>query len=371
MCRGLGGLAAPRVIFVRAAKSKETSAEPAEADLHPLLTLDDRVELLRFMLLHRAVEERTHNLYRQGKVPGSFYDGHGQEAIPTGITYALAPRDRVAPHHRDMGAHLIRGTEPSRIFGQFMARAGGVTEGRDSNTSFGDPHRGCVGHVSALGDMVCVAVGIASGIKQRGERRCVATFFGDGATSRGDIHEAMNWAGLHRLPVLLVLEDNGFAYSTPTAQQYAVHPVERAAAYGFPGVSVDGNDVEAVFEASHAARERALAGEGPTLISCSTMRMHGHGAHDDMSYVPPGLLEEWKQRDPIDRQSARLAELDVDIAAVEAAVQELIDAETEVALAMAAPSGETPRPVFADSRHLLGDEAPVRWSGHRVGGADA
>jgi TPP-dependent pyruvate/acetoin dehydrogenase alpha subunit len=349
-----------------AAKARELADAELAAD-HPLLCAEDRVELLRFMMLARAVEERTHNLYRQGKVPGSFYDGLGQEAIPAGVTFALAPRDRIAPHHRDMGAHLVRGTEPARIFGQYMARAGGVTEGRDSNTSFGDPHRGCVGHVSHLGDMVAVANGIAAGIKLRGEERCVATFFGDGATSRGDVHETMNWAGLHKLPLILVLEDNGFAYSTPTSMQWAVHPVHRAAGYGFPGVEVDGNDVEAVFEAAHAARRRALAGEGPTLLSCKTMRIHGHGAHDDQSYVPEGLIEEWAERDPIALQSARVTEIGLDVAAVEASVRELIDAETEVALAMEIPSGDTPRPVFATEPRLLGDEAPARWSGFRAG----
>jgi TPP-dependent pyruvate/acetoin dehydrogenase alpha subunit len=340
----------------------EAPSEPVEG--HPLLTREDRTDLLRFMLLHRAVEERTYNLYKQGKVPGSFYDGRGQEAISTGVAYALGPRDHLTPLHRDMGAHLVRGTEPSRIFGQYMGRADGVTNGRDANASFGDPHRGCIGMVSALGDMAGVAVGLATAMKMRGEARCAVTFFGDGASSRGDIHETMNWAGLHGLPLLFVLEDNGFAYSTPTTQQFAVDPVERAAGYGFPGIRVDGNDVEAVFTTAHDARARALRGDGPTLISCQTMRMHGHGAHDDMSYVPPGLLESWEDRDPIARQAARLGELGVDVEAIRNQVRALIDAETELALAMPLPSPDTPRPVFADKRHLMGDEAPARWSGH-------
>lgn len=347
-------------------------ASAAEAAEHPLLTLADRTELLRFMLLHRAIEERMFNLYKQGKIPGSYYDSYGQEAIPAGVAYALGPRDHLTPLHRDMGAHLVRGTEPARIMGQFMGRADGVTNGRDANTSFGDPHRGCIGMVSALGDMADVAVGLATAMKMRGEERCAVTFFGDGASSRGDLHESMNWASVHSLPLVFVLEDNGFAYSTPTTQQFAIHPVERAAAYGFPGVEVDGNDVEAVFEATHAARVRALAGEGPTLLACRTMRMHGHGAHDDMSYVPGGLLESWEELDPIARQAQRLAELGADVEAVRGGVRELIEAETEVALAMPPPAAATPRPVFADDgRHLLGDEAPARWSGHRAEVDDA
>ena len=131
------------------------------------------------------------------------------------------------------------------------------------------------------------------------------TWFGDGSTSRGDFHEAMNWAGVQQLPVIFVLENNQYAYSTPIDQQFAVNPVERAAAYGFPGVTVDGNDPEAMFEATRVARERALAGEGPTLIEAVTMRMHGHAAHDDMKYVPKEQVEEWRAKDPIDRQVRR------------------------------------------------------------------
>ena len=313
-----------------------------------------------------------HNLYKQGKIPGSFYDSHGQEAIPTGVAYALTPRDHLTPLHRDMGAHLVRGTEPSRIMGHFMGRAEGVTNGRDANASFGDPQRGCIGMVSALGDMAGVALGLATAMKMRKEERCAVTFFGDGASSRGDIHEAMNWAGLHKLPIVFVLEDNGFAYSTPTDHQYAVHPVERAAGYGFPGVTVDGNDVEAVFEAAYAARSRAVHGDGPTLVACHTMRMHGHGAHDDMSYVPAGVHDSWRERDPIKRQAERLESLGVDVEAVRTEVRDLVDAETEVALAMSIPSPQTPRPVFTDDgRHLLGDDAPARWSGHLARDDDA
>jgi len=341
------------------------SAPPSDASSEQAapLALEDRVALLRFMHLHRAVESRGHVLYRQGQVPGSYYDSHGQEAIPVGVAYALSPRDRATPLHRDMGVHLVRGTEPARILGQYMGRAGGVTEGRDANLHFGDPRRGCVGMVSALGDMACVALGIATAAKLRGEPRCVATFFGDGATSRGDIHEAMNWAGLHRLPVLFVLEDNQFAYSTPAAEQFAVHPSRRAEGYGFPAVDVDGNDVEAVFAAARDARRRALAGEGPTLLSCRTLRMHGHGAHDDMSYVPPAMLEEWAGRDPIARQEERLRALDVDVEAVAAEVRETIDAATQEALAMPMPSPETPLPAFAEAPAPLGDDAAVAWIG--------
>jgi pyruvate dehydrogenase E1 component alpha subunit len=325
---------------------------------------------MRAMLLMRTIEERAMSLYRQGRVPGSFYDGHGQEAISAGAAFAMAPEDRLCVLHRDLAAHLIRGVDPARILGQYMGRAGGVTRGRDGNVHFGDPATGCVGMVSMLPDMMLIATGMAMGFALRGERRCALTWFGDGSTSRGDFHEAMNWAGVQRLPVVFVLENNQYAYSTPTSQQFAVDPVERAAVYGFPGVRVDGNDVEAVFDATRLARERALAGEGPTLIEAVTMRMHGHAAHDDMRYVPESLVAFWRARDPIEREGERLRALGVDVEALAAEVADVIEAATAEALAMPMPDPAT----ATDGVFCEGDAVPLqdspggvaaitRWSG--------
>jgi pyruvate dehydrogenase E1 component alpha subunit len=270
------------------------------------LTHDDRANLLRFMTMMRAAEERGLTLYRQGKVPGSFYDGCGQEAIGVGAAYALRPEDRMCILHRDLGAHFVRGVTPDRYLANYMGRSGGVTGGKDGNMHFGDRELGCVGMVSMLPDMAPVAAGMAMAFKARGEARVAMTFFGEGSTANGQWHEAMNLAGVQRLPVVFILENNQFAYSTPNELEFAVDPVERARTYGFPGVPVDGNDVEAVFEAAREAVERARRGDGPTLIEARTMRMHGHGAHDDMSYVPPEMFEEWRERDPIDRYRDRL-----------------------------------------------------------------
>jgi pyruvate dehydrogenase E1 component alpha subunit len=199
--------------------------------------------------------------------------------------------------------------------------------------------------------------------KMRDQPNASITWFGDGSTSRGDFHEAMNWAGVQRLPVIFVLENNQYAYSTPLEKQFAIDPVHRAAAYGFEGISVDGNDVEAMFEATRQARERAVAGGGPTLIEAVTMRMHGHAAHDDMKYVPTEQLEMWRRRDPIDRQTRRLEALGVDVEAVRQSVKEEIEAGVEEALQypMPDPATATDR-VFADEPALLEDgQAP--WSG--------
>src|SRR3954451_12741480 len=339
----------------------KTAAAPAAVEHH--LTNDDRVALLRYMLLMRGIEERAMNLYRQGKVPGSFYDGFGQEAVSVGSTFAMSAQDRLCILHRALGGHIVRGVTPARILGQYMGRDGGVTGGRDGNVHFGDHRLGCVGMVSMLPDMMLVATGMAMAFKLRGEERCAITWFGDGSTSRGDFHEAMNWAGVQRLPVVFVLENNQYAYSTPLDKQFAVDPVHRAEAYGFTGESVDGNDAEAMFEAVRVARERAVAGGGPTLIEAVTMRMHGHAAHDDMKYVPAAQIEEWRRKDPIDRQVRRLEAQGVDVAALRAEVKEEIELAVAEALAMPMPDGDTATErVFADEPALLEDGAS-RWSG--------
>ena len=330
------------------------------------LILKDRIWLLRAMLLMRGIEERAMSLYRQGKVPGSFYDGYGQEAVSAGAAFAMAPEDRLCVLHRDLAAHLIRGVTPARALAQYLGRESGVTHGRDGNVHFGDRHLGCVGMVSMLPDMMLVATGMAMAFKLRGERRCALTWFGDGSTSRGDFHEAMNWAGVQKLPIVFVLENNQYAYSTPLEKQFAVDPVQRAAGYGFSGVTVDGNDVEAVFEAAFAARQRALAGEGPTLIEAVTMRMHGHAAHDDMKYVPKEQVEAWRKRDPIDCEEQRLRAVGVDIGAVRSEVQAEIDAATEEALAapMPDPAGAIDGVFCEGEAEPLGDGV-ARWSGFR------
>src|SRR3954447_24405807 len=330
------------------------------------LTREDRASLFRYMAMMRASEERALTLYKQGKVPGSFYDGRGQEAISVGASFVLGPMDRMCILHRDLGAHLVRGVTPDRYLANYMGRADGVTGGKEGNMHFGDRRLGNVGMVSMLPDMALVAMGMALAFKTRHERRVAMTFFGEGSTANGQWHEAMNFAGIHRLPVVFVLENNRFAYSTPNELEFAVDPVERAHSYGFSGVNVDGNDVEEVFEAAREAVDLARTGGGPTLIECQTMRMHGHGAHDDMRYVPPELHAEWEQRDPIERYGERLvadygfSQDEVD--AIHTEVREYVDECAARALASPMPdprlAGEG---VFADSFEALGDgHAP--WS---------
>jgi TPP-dependent pyruvate/acetoin dehydrogenase alpha subunit len=335
------------------------------------LTREDRAHLFRYMVMMRASEERALTLYRQGKVPGSFYDGRGQEAISVGSAFVLSPEDRMCILHRDLGAHFVRGVTPDRYFGNYMGRAGGVTGGKDGNMHFGDRGLGCVGMVSMLPDMALVANGMALTFKMRREPRIAMTYFGEGATANGQWHEAMNFAGVHRLPIVFLLENNKFAYSTPNELEFAVDPIKRAESYGFPGVSVDGNDVEAVFEAAREAAERARGGGGPTLIECHTMRMHGHGAHDDMRYVPKELFGEWEARDPIELYAERLVRShgfsSGEVEAIRLEVHEYVEECAKAALEqpMPDPAGAT-EGVFAEESEPLGDgQAP--WSRWREG----
>jgi pyruvate dehydrogenase E1 component alpha subunit len=331
----------------------------------PLLDAD-RSELLRYLLLMRAVEERGLRLYKQGKIPGSFYDGRGQEAISVGATFALAADDAVcSPLIRDLGAHLVRGTDLADIFRHYMGRENRLSHGREGNVHFGDASLGVVGMVSMLPDMMVVATGLGLAYSMRREPRCALSFFGEGATSPGAWHEAMNWAGLDRLPVIFVLENNQTAYSTPTSRQFAVDPIERAKGYGVASTTVDGNDVEAVFAAVRQARQCAIAGEGPSLVEAVTMRMHGHGAHDDARYIAPELLAEWRSKDPIDRYSRLCAERGIDVAAIREAVHGHVDEAVAEALdsPMPDPAGLLAGLFCESEAQPLGiGRAP--WSGH-------
>jgi TPP-dependent pyruvate/acetoin dehydrogenase alpha subunit len=254
------------------------------------------------MLVTRAIEERGHILYKQGKIPGSFYTGRGNEGASVGVATAMGPNDVGTPLHRDMGVHVTRGVDPWRIFAQYMGREGGPTRGRDGNVHMADSNLGLIAMVSHLPAMLPVAVGCALAFRIREEPRVAVGWFGEGASARGDTHEAMNLAGTRRLPMVFICDNNQWAYSTPTHIEYACeHLADRAQGYGFEGVVVDGTDVLAVYRESRRAIEKARAGEGPTLIECMTLRMEGHAVHDDASYVPKEMFEEWAKNDPIER----------------------------------------------------------------------
>jgi TPP-dependent pyruvate/acetoin dehydrogenase alpha subunit len=260
------------------------------------------VSMYRSMLLMRGIEERGHALYKQGKIPGSFYTGRGNEAASIGVAAAMGGDDVGIPLHRNVGVHLVRGIEPWRILANYLGRVDSPSRGRDGNIHLGDLERGTISIVSHLPAMLPVAVGCALAFRIREEKRVAVGWFGDGSSARGDAHEAMNFAAIRQLPVVFVCDNNQFAYSTPTHLEYACEKIsDRAAAYGFAGVTVDGTDVLAVYREAARAIEKAREGGGPTLVECVTLRMEGHAVHDDAYYVPKEMLKEWARHDPVER----------------------------------------------------------------------
>jgi TPP-dependent pyruvate/acetoin dehydrogenase alpha subunit len=266
------------------------------------LDREDLLGMYRNMLVTRGVEERGHILYRQGKIPGSFSTGRGNEASAVAVATAMGPDDVGTPLPRDMGVPITRGVEPWRIFAQFMGRVDGPSKGKDGNVHMADQRLGMIAMVSHLPAMLPVAVGAALAFRIREEKRVAVAWYGEGASARGDAHEGMNFAGVRHLPVVFICDNNQWAYSTPSHLEYAVeHLADRAVGYGFEGVVVDGTDILAVYREAKRAIEKAREGGGPTLIECQTLRMEGHAVHDDAFYVPKELFEEWAKRDPLER----------------------------------------------------------------------
>ncbi len=293
-----------------------------------------------WMRLTRALDERGTLLHSQSKLVGGYFSQIGHEAISVGAAMALGPDDVCAPMHRDLGAYLVRGLHPRRILAQYLGRATGVSGGRDANLhGMGDLSLKIVGFISHLPASIGVIAGVAHAFKLKAEPRVGLGFFGDGSASEGLAHEVLNWATVFQVPLVLICENNQYAYSTPlTRQMHIEHIADRAVGYGMPGIIVDGNDFGAVYQATAEAVERARSGNGPTLIECKTMRMRGHAIHDNMAYVPPELLQTWQQRDPLARIEALLYEQGLLDEPSLAALQTRIEAELDEAQAYAEAS---------------------------------
>jgi TPP-dependent pyruvate/acetoin dehydrogenase alpha subunit len=292
-------------------------------------------KFLYYMTLMREVEERIERkLYRQGKILGGVYVGRGQEAIPVAATLLAEPADVLFPSHRDLGLFLVRGVHPRHIFAQYMGRVGGVTRGKDGNMHMGDMRLNIVAIISAMAASVPVAAGAALALKYRGSKNAAFCFFGDGATSRGDWHEGLNFASVQKLPVVYICNNNQYAYSTPLSKQMAcAHVADRGAAYNIPAEIVDGNDPFAVHAAVGRAAAHARGGLGPYLVECKTFRMTGHAAHDGAKYVPPELFDDWAKQDPIlrlerlmlDRGFATQADIDQNRAGILREIDEAVE----------------------------------------------
>lgn len=241
---------------------------------------------------------------------GKGYLSTGQEAVSVGAAYTLKKNDWLAQSHRDFGALLVKGLTIDELLAQYFSKAQGPTKGRDANVHLGDTKRHVLGFISHMGALVPVANGIAWACKYRKDPSVILSFFGDGASSQGGIHEAMNYAAVFKLGIVFICNNNRWAISTPLSEQFTIENIaDRGAAYGMPGEVCDGNDVLAVYDAVQKAVTRARNGDGPSLIECKTMRMAGHGTHDRAVYVPDDEMAYWKNKDPIKKFEKKLIEL--------------------------------------------------------------
>jgi 2-oxoisovalerate dehydrogenase E1 component len=317
-----------------------TELDAPTAGRAPQRPTDDEMRALyRALLLPRVIEDKMLALLRRGQL-SKWFSGIGQEAVSVGLVAALHEDDWILPAHRNLGVFTGRGFDLDVLFRQLLGREGPITGGRDRTFHFGDLDHHVVGMISHLGAMVPVATGLALAARLRGEDRVAAVIMGDGASSEGDVHEAMNLAAVWKLPVIFVIENNQWGLSTPVSEQYAcVDLVDRAAGYGMPGELVDGNDVLAVRDACERAAARGRAGMGPALLECKTFRMRGHEEASGNDYVPAADIAAWVARDPIDRFEARLDEAGLLPATERAGLRaELrLEVETLVSGALAAP----------------------------------
>jgi TPP-dependent pyruvate/acetoin dehydrogenase alpha subunit len=306
------------------------------------------IAIYRYMLLNRKMEIALENLYKQGKVVGGVYFGLGQEACSCASAYALDKNDWFAPMIRNQGSLLVRGFRASDTMMQYMAKADSPTKGRDGTSHFGDiEKRNMVSPISMLGDLIPVMSGVALGARLQGRNIAVMTYIGDGGQSTGVTYEGINFAAVQNLGLVLIVESNLWAYSTPSNMQYRCQDLaERAIGYGIPGVIVDGTDACQVYDAAHEAVERAHKGEGATLIEAKMMRMKGHAIHDAASYVPKPMFDFWKKRDPLARFENYLLKEKKWLTAKEnetliAEVEEVIEAEREIAVNSPMPTPES------------------------------
>lgn len=313
------------------------------------LSREQHLELYYYMKLNRALDEQLVRLFRQNAVVGGLYSNLGQEATSVGTAYALEKRDWIAPMIRNVGGLLVKGYKPRDILMQYMARYDSPTHGKDGTSHFGDlKGRHVVSPISMLGDLVPVMTGVAIAGRYLGQNIVAMTWVGDGATSTGAFHEGLNFAATQKAPLVLVVENNQWAYSTPVSKQVPIHDLaDRAKAYGIASSIVDGNDVVAVYQTAKEAVERCRAGKGPVLIESKTMRMKGHAQHDPAEYVPKEMFSYWEARDPIARYEKYLTENGIWDEKAKAALDARIEKELKEELEFAEKS-PLPPPELAE-----------------------
>ncbi|MCX7835898.1 MAG: thiamine pyrophosphate-dependent dehydrogenase E1 component subunit alpha [bacterium] len=301
--------------------------------------------LYRLMQLGRRVEETAISLYRQGKIVGGVYPGIGHEAITVGSAFDLRPEDWLAPMHRDLTAQMVKGQPSKFVLAQYLGRYTSPTRGKDGSVHLSNYDYNINGCISHIGAMLPFIVGVTYAGQLRNKPCVAVTYFGDGGVSIGDFHEGLNFASVLKSPILVFIENNQFAYSTPLSKQYNLFSqADRAIAYGIPGVMIDGNNILAVLATTRYFLKRARSGLGPSLIECITMRVLGHSAHDAADYVPKEMLKEWKKMDPIQRYKRYLLRKNIlseqDIAEIEQSVEDEIAESVAWAEAQPFPPGE-------------------------------
>jgi pyruvate dehydrogenase E1 component alpha subunit/2-oxoisovalerate dehydrogenase E1 component alpha subunit len=348
-------------------------AQTETASIPAGLTSDSLLELYYYLQLTREVERVLTNLYRQNKVIGGLYRSLGQEAVAVGSAYALRRRedgtgDVIAPAIRNLGSLLMMGAPAAEVMRQYMAKGDSPTGGREQNVHFTDYQRGYIGLISHLGVMIGVMAGVALSFKLRGEPRVALTWSGDGMTSTGGFHEGLNFAAVQRAPLVVIVENNGYAYSTPvTRQTGAASFVDKAPGYGVLGDSCDGNDVLAVYEMTKRAVEHARAHRGAALLEVMTYRRKGHAEHDAQHYVPAGEIESWAAKDPIDRFEQRVLEAGWLAAPQLEEIRNRVAAEVETARAEAEAS---PMPKAEEALYSPYGDRPVNRPWTRLDSPD-
>ncbi len=328
------------------------------------VTRQQHLDLYYFMKLNRMLEEAMVNLFRQNKIVGGLYSSLGQEAVSVGTAYALEKRDWLAPMIRNIGALLVKGVRPRDIMTQHMAKFGSPTKGKDGTSHFGDLEKlHIVSPISMLGDLIPVMAGVAMAGRYLGQNIVAMTWIGDGGSSTGVFHEGLNLAAVQKAPLVLVLENNQWAYSTPVQKQVPLaNLADRAKAYGIGSYVVDGNDASAVYTTARQAVARCRRGDGPILIEAKTMRMKGHAQHDAAEYVPREMVEYWKARDPITRYEKFLMDeklLNVKAKAeIESRISKQIEEDREFAESSPPPPPElAEQGVYCDGCHTI----EARW----------
>jgi len=290
--------------------SRKSSAAEFRATTEAELKRHDADFLLglyRDMVRTRALDTRIEALYKQGKLVAGCYSSRGQEGLSIGSTAALRKDDVIGPMIRNLGSMLRHGIPMTMVLRNYLGRANGPTKGRDGSSHFGSLEHNVIAPISMLASLIPVMCGVALSFQLRKEDRVALTWIGDGGSNVGDFHEGLNLAGVLKLPMVVILENNKYAYSTPIEYQTAAPDFAcRAQGYGIAAAKVEGNDTLAVYEVTKEAVERARGGKGPTLIEANTMRMRGHAIHDDAKYVPKKMFDEWEKRDPIASFAARL-----------------------------------------------------------------